>query len=80
MTPYPRVPGHEIVGRVVKTGRDIARFEEGQRVGVGCFVNSCRRCESCTAGHENYRANGFTMTYAPVGRLRAGSSATVAEA
>jgi uncharacterized zinc-type alcohol dehydrogenase-like protein len=63
MTPYPSVPGHEIVGRVVRTGKDVTRFREGQRVGVGCFVGSCRTCASCEAGHENYCTNGFTMTY-----------------
>jgi uncharacterized zinc-type alcohol dehydrogenase-like protein len=62
-TVYPCVPGHEIIGRVVKTGKDAGRFKEGQRVGVGCFVNSCRTCESCKKGHENYCLKGFTMTY-----------------
>jgi uncharacterized zinc-type alcohol dehydrogenase-like protein len=63
ITTFPCVPGHEIIGRVVKTGKDVRRFQEGQRVGVGCFVNSCRACASCNAGQENYCANGFTMTY-----------------
>ena len=62
-TPFPCVPGHEIIGRVVKTGKDASRFKEGQRVGVGCFVNSCGTCASCREGHENYCENGFTMTY-----------------
>ena len=63
MTPYPCVPGHEIIGRVVKAGKGVKRFTEGERVGVGCFVNSCRTCGRCTAGQENYCENGFTMTY-----------------
>jgi uncharacterized zinc-type alcohol dehydrogenase-like protein len=63
MTPYPCVPGHEIIGRVVKTGKGVKRFKDGERVGVGCFVNSCRTCGRCTAGQENYCENGFTMTY-----------------
>ncbi len=62
-TPYPCVPGHEIIGRVVKTGKAVSRFKEGQRVGVGCFVNSCGTCANCKAGRENYCQNGFTMTY-----------------
>lgn len=62
-TVYPAVPGHEIIGRVVKTGPGVKSVKEGQRVGVGCFVNSCGRCASCTHGHENYCQNGFTMTY-----------------
>lgn len=60
---FPCVPGHEIVGRVVKTGKDAGRFTEGQRVAVGCFVNSCRTCGACDDGKENYCENGFTMTY-----------------
>jgi uncharacterized zinc-type alcohol dehydrogenase-like protein len=63
MTTFPCVPGHEIIGRVVKTGKDASRFKAGQRVGVGCFVNSCRTCDSCKGGHENYCSKGFTMTY-----------------
>jgi uncharacterized zinc-type alcohol dehydrogenase-like protein len=63
MTTFPCVPGHEIIGRVVKTGKDASRFKAGQRVGVGCFVNSCRTCDSCKVGHENYCSKGFTMTY-----------------
>ncbi len=62
-TPYPCVPGHEIIGRVVKAGKSVSRFKEGQRVGVGCFVNSCGTCAKCKAGQENYCENGFTMTY-----------------
>ncbi|MCC7418552.1 MAG: NAD(P)-dependent alcohol dehydrogenase [Acidobacteria bacterium] len=62
-TLYPCVPGHEIIGRVVETGKDARRFKEGQRVGVGCFVDSCRVCSHCTAGHENYCEKGVTTTY-----------------
>jgi uncharacterized zinc-type alcohol dehydrogenase-like protein len=47
----------------VKTGKDATRFKAGQRVGVGCFVDSCGACDSCKAGHENYCSKGFTMTY-----------------
>jgi uncharacterized zinc-type alcohol dehydrogenase-like protein len=63
MTTYPFVPGHEIIGRVVKTGKDVRKFKTGQRVGVGCFVNSCRTCGSCKSDNENYCETGFTMTY-----------------
>jgi len=63
MTTYPFVPGHEIVGRVVKTGKDVKNVKAGQRVAVGCFVNSCQACASCTSGNENYCETGFTMTY-----------------
>ena len=66
MTTYPFVPGHEIIGRVVKAGKDVRKVREGQRVGVGCFVNSCRKCGSCNAGHENYCEAGVIMTYGSV--------------
>ena len=65
-TAYPAVPGHEIIGRVVKAGREVKKFRQGQRVGVGCFVNSCGRCGSCKAGHENYCEVGPVMTYGSV--------------
>lgn len=67
-TEYPFVPGHEIIGRVVKAGTDAKRFREGQRVGVGCFVNSCRTCAECKAGQENYCQVGMVMTYGSVDR------------
>lgn len=63
MTQFPCVPGHEIVGKVTRVGRDVTRFAVGQRVAVGCLVDSCRMCESCRAGLENYCDTGFTMTY-----------------
>ncbi len=66
MTTFPCVPGHEIIGRVVSVGQDVSRFKPGQRVGVGCFVNSCGTCASCKAGDENYCENGVTMTYGSV--------------
>jgi uncharacterized zinc-type alcohol dehydrogenase-like protein len=62
-TVYPLVPGHEIVGRVVKVGSAVKKFKEGDMAAVGCMVDSCRVCESCRAGLENYCANGFTLTY-----------------
>lgn len=60
---YPIVPGHEIVGHVVAVGNNVNNFAVGQRVGVGCFVDSCRTCDSCKADLEQYCLNGFTMTY-----------------
>jgi uncharacterized zinc-type alcohol dehydrogenase-like protein len=65
-TEYPFVPGHEIIGRVARVGKDVTRFREGQRVGVGCFVDSCRKCASCKAGEENYCEVGVIMTYGSV--------------
>jgi uncharacterized zinc-type alcohol dehydrogenase-like protein len=62
-TRYPCVPGHEIVGRVARTGGQVARFKAGDLVGVGCLVDSCRKCASCAEGLEQYCENGFTGTY-----------------
>jgi len=60
---YPVVPGHEIVGRVVKTGRDVKRFKEGDLAAVGCLVDSCRVCASCQRGLEQYCEQFPTFTY-----------------
>ncbi len=62
-TVYPCVPGHEIIGRVVKTGRDAKKFKEGDLAAVGCMVDSCRTCASCRAGLEQYCENMPTFTY-----------------
>ncbi|UUL75025.1 NAD(P)-dependent alcohol dehydrogenase [Pseudarthrobacter sp. Fe7] len=60
---YPLVPGHEIVGTVSRTGANVTGFAVGDRVGVGCMVDSCRECESCLDGLEQYCENGMTGTY-----------------
>jgi alcohol dehydrogenase (NADP+) len=62
-TVYPCVPGHEIVGRVVKAGRAVKKFKEGDIAAVGCMVDSCRVCTSCLAGEEQYCENFVTLTY-----------------
>ena len=60
---YPMVPGHEIVGRVTKTGAHVTKFKAGDLAGVGCFVDSCRTCPNCQAGLEQYCDNGMIGTY-----------------
>lgn len=60
---YPLVPGHEIVGRVTSVGPAVDDFEPGERVGVGCLVDSCRECEACLDGLEQYCENGNIGTY-----------------
>jgi uncharacterized zinc-type alcohol dehydrogenase-like protein len=64
-TKYPCVPGHEIVGRVTRVGSQVSRFKAGDLVGVGCMVDSCRTCEACREGLEQYCDGpvGFTGTY-----------------
>jgi len=63
---YPQVVGHEIVGIVTEVGSEVSTHQVGDRVGVGCMVNSCRECENCLAGMENYCLKGNTGTYAAV--------------
>ncbi|RUO75606.1 NAD(P)-dependent alcohol dehydrogenase [Pseudidiomarina taiwanensis] len=62
-TVFPCVPGHEIVGRVTAVGSKVSKFKVGDHVGVGCMVDSCRTCHSCSEGHEQYCENGFVGTY-----------------
>ncbi|MGA3284714.1 MAG: NAD(P)-dependent alcohol dehydrogenase [Verrucomicrobiota bacterium] len=62
-TTYPCVPGHEIIGRVVKAGAHVKKFKEGDIAAVGCMVDSCRTCESCRDGLEQFCENGMTFTY-----------------
>jgi uncharacterized zinc-type alcohol dehydrogenase-like protein len=60
---YPLIPGHEIVGRVARLGSAVDDFTVGERVGVGCIVDSCRECESCLDGLEQYCENAAVGTY-----------------
>lgn len=62
-TTYPIVPGHEIVGKVTRTGKSVSRFKVGETVGVGCFVDSCGHCGNCNDHQEQYCENGHTQTY-----------------
>jgi len=65
---YPQVVGHEIAGFVTEVGADVTLHKVGDKVGVGCMVNSCRECENCLAGEENYCLKGNTGTYTAVDR------------
>jgi uncharacterized zinc-type alcohol dehydrogenase-like protein len=62
-TIYPCVPGHEIVGRVRRVGRDVKKFREGELAAVGCMVDSCRECGPCRRGLEQYCERAPTFTY-----------------
>ena len=62
-THYPFVPGHEIIGCVSAVGANVTKFSAGDLVGVGCLVDSCRVCEACEDGLEQYCENGWTGTY-----------------
>jgi uncharacterized zinc-type alcohol dehydrogenase-like protein len=60
---FPMVPGHEIVGRVVSVGRDVKKFVVGDLAGIGCMVDSCRTCDACRQGLEQFCAKGSAFTY-----------------
>ena len=60
---FPMVPGHEILGDVTAIGSNVTKFQVGDRVGVGTFVDSCRECEYCLEGRENYCLRGNVQTY-----------------
>jgi alcohol dehydrogenase (NADP+) len=64
-TVYPCLPGHEIVGRVIKIGQNVTKFKEGDLAGVGCMIDSCQQCNPCHVGEEQYceGPNGWTATY-----------------
>ena len=60
---YPMVPGHEVTGRVTRTGSRVTKFKEGELVGVGCFVDSCRTCSSCKEGVEQFCETHLVFSY-----------------
>jgi alcohol dehydrogenase (NADP+) len=66
--PYPVVPGHEIAGVVSAVGGEVTKHAVGDRVGVGCMVDSCRECENCLKGDEQYCLRGSTQTYGSTDR------------
>lgn len=65
---FPMVPGHEIAGVVAEVGPGVTKFAVGDRVGVGCMVDSCRECENCLKGLEQYCLKGMVGTYNAVGK------------
>ena len=60
---FPMVPGHEIVGIISRIGAHVAKWKVGDTVGVGCFVDSCRQCEACRQGEEQFCEQGTSFTY-----------------
>jgi len=63
MSMYPLVPGHEIVGRVTAIGDHVTKFKEGDLVGIGCLVDTCRECDNCKDDLEQYCTGGMVLTY-----------------
>lgn len=74
ITVYPIVPGHEIVGKVTAVGDHVKKFKVGDLAGIGCLVDSCRECDNCKDGLEQYCSNGMVGTYG--GMEKDGSGAT----
>ena len=74
MSVYPLVPGHEIVGVVTAVGDHVKKFKVGDLAGIGCLVDSCRECDNCQDGLEQYCSNGWVGTYG--GMEKDGSGAT----
>jgi len=62
-TTYPIVPGHEIVGRVTGIGESVTKFKVGDLAGVGCIVDSCRECDHCHEGEEQFCEKGWTVVF-----------------
>ncbi len=61
--PYPLVPGHEIVGKVIDVGSQVSKYKVGDHVAVGCMVDSCQTCDQCENHEEQFCRNGMTPTY-----------------
>ncbi len=66
---YPLVPGHEIVGKVIDVGPDVKKYKVGDKVAVGCMVDSCQECDQCQNHEEQYCRNGMTLTYGSSDRI-----------
>lgn len=73
-TVYPCIPGHEIVGRVTRVGKRVEKFKVGDLAGVGCMVDSCRKCPPCLAGEEQYCLAPAVFTYNGVDPVLGGTT------
>ncbi|MCL2567072.1 MAG: NAD(P)-dependent alcohol dehydrogenase [Alphaproteobacteria bacterium] len=66
---FPMVPGHEIVGRIIKVGSKVSKLKVGDLAAIGCMVDSCQRCNPCKHDLEQYCENGSTLTYHGIDRI-----------
>jgi uncharacterized zinc-type alcohol dehydrogenase-like protein len=73
-TTYPIVPGHEIVGRVIKTGEGVTKFKVGDLAGVGCIADSCRHCDACDEGEEQFCEEGWTVVFNSPDKISGGTT------
>lgn len=69
---FPMVPGHEIVGKVIEVGSKVTQYKEGDRVAVGCFVDSCMECDQCKMGDEQFCREGVTMVFSSEDKISGG--------
>jgi uncharacterized zinc-type alcohol dehydrogenase-like protein len=69
---YPIVPGHEIVGRITNVGESVTKFKVGDLAGVGCIVDSCRECDHCHEGEEQYCESGWTVVFNAIDKKHGG--------
>ncbi|WP_018983878.1 NAD(P)-dependent alcohol dehydrogenase [Salinimonas chungwhensis] len=67
--PYPLVPGHEIIGKVIEVGQQVQNYQVGDHVAVGCMVDSCQTCDQCENHEEQFCRNGMTPTYGAPDRV-----------
>lgn len=67
--PFPLVPGHEIIGKVIEVGPSVKKYQVGDSVGVGCMVDSCQTCDQCEGHEEQFCRNGMTPTYGAPDRV-----------
>ena len=67
--PYPLIPGHEIIGKVIEVGSKVKKYSVGDNVGVGCMVDSCQECDQCHNHEEQFCRNGMTPTYGAKDRI-----------
>lgn len=74
MAQYPLVPGHEIVGKVTDVGSDVSKFKKGDRVAVGCFVDSCMECDQCEKGEEQFCREGVTLSFGDEDKISGGKT------
>ena len=73
---YPVVPGHEIVGRITNVGESVTKFKVGDLAGVGCIVDSCRECDHCHEGNEQYCESGWTVVFNAIDKKHGGIAET----
>ena len=67
--PYPLIPGHEIIGKVIEVGSKVKKYKVGDSVGVGCMVDSCQECDQCHSHEEQFCRKGMTATYGSADRI-----------